>query len=352
MGIRAIAAKLIHRIRPIVQDRTLTVQTDLANYCNLRCRMCFFYTGSPEVRIRLSFDEFLKRFDSFADRIHTFGLSCATEPLVMREEDLRRVFKWIRDRAIPESFMVTNAMLLRPKLAEVFIDSGLSRLVVSLDSHIREKYEAIRLGAKFETVIKNVRYFDDYRRSKGLASPQLQINCVLMRRNIEEVGPFLDFIHELGADAVDFRHLVPYSGLDIERESLVHFKELTNENLRIARAKCAELGVRIASIPDEFSFAAEPAGPQEPTKRACLIPNTFLYVRPDGNIQPCVLWFGEEPVGNLANEVFETVWNQPAYATFRDEVSRGILTRRCCRTCPSIGGGSVDNEGSFEEKSP
>jgi len=173
-----------------------------------------------------------------------------------------------------------------------------------------------------------------------------------MRRNIEEVGPFLDFIHELGADAVDFRHMVPYSGLHIEEESLVHHKELCNKHLRIARAKCAELGIRIASIPDEFSLDGGPATPHGPTKRACNVPKTFMYVRPDGGVQPCTLWFGEAPVGNLAKEEFATVWNEPHYATFREEVAQGILTHKCCQTCPSLGGGCVDNESSFEEKLP
>ncbi len=75
-----------------------------------------------------------------------------------------------------------------------------------------------------------------------------------------------------------------------------------------------------------------------------------MYVRPDGGVQPCVMWFGEEPVGNLAKDDFATVWNDPGYVALREEVAHGILTRRCCRTCPSLGGGSVDDEGSFEEK--
>jgi radical SAM protein with 4Fe4S-binding SPASM domain len=313
--------------------------------------MCYFYAGNPEVKVRVGFEDFRKRFDPFADRIHSFGISCATEPLVAHHEDLFQVFKWIRDRGIPDSFMVTNGMLLRPKIAEAFVDAGLSRLVVSLDSHVRERYEAIRVGANFDTVVKNVRHFTEYRRSRGLAFPKLQVNCVLMRRNIEEVGPYLDFIHDLGADAVDFRHMVPYSGIGIEEESLVHYKELCNSHLRIARTKCAELGIALASLPDDFSLGTAPVRQQGPTKRTCNVPKTFMYVRPDGGIQPCVLWFGEDVVGNLAKDDFATVWNEPRYAAFRDEVARGILTRKCCQTCPSLGGGSVDNEGSFAAKS-
>ena len=346
------AAKALHRLGFASNERTLTVQTDLANFCNLRCRMCYFYAWRPEVRVRLDFDEFRRRFDSFAHRIRTFGVSCATEPLVVPEEELYQVFGWIRARGIPDSFMVTNAMLLRPRIAETFINAGLSRLIVSLDSHVKETYEGIRLGARFETVVENVRYFRDYRTSKRLTSPALHVNFVMMRRNIEEVGPYLDFVHELGADAVDFRHLVPYSGFGLGNESLVHHKELCNKHLHVARAKCTELGIRIANIPDDFSLGAGSVRPQGPTKRSCNVPSSFIYVRPDGGIQPCTLWFGEEAVGNLANDDFATVGSEQHYATFRDEVAHGVLVRRCCKSCPSLGGGGVDNESSFEEKSP
>lgn len=348
--LRALAARVVRHLWPGAKRRTLCVQTDLANFCNLRCRMCYFFAGQPEEKIRINFDEFRRRFDPFADRIQTFGLSCATEPLVVRDEDLMGVLGWLRRRRIPDSFMVTNAVLLRPKIAEEIVASGLTRLVVSLDSHDKEVFESIRIGASFDTVIRNVRHFTAYRRSQGLSKPELHVNCVLMRRNIEGVGAFVDFVHELGADAIDFRHMVPYAGLGIDEESLVHHKQLCNAHLRIARDRCKKLGLRVVAIPAEFGPATDAPRPAAPTKVVCKVPSTFLYVRHDGSIQPCVFWFGEDPVGNLASGDFESVWNAPLYAALRDETARGVFTRRCCRTCPSLGGGSVDNESSFGER--
>jgi radical SAM protein with 4Fe4S-binding SPASM domain len=351
IGIRELAGKVGRRLRRTAGGRTLSVQTDLANFCNLRCRMCYFHAGNPEVKIRVSYDEFCRRFDPFASRIYSFGLSCATEPLVLPEDDLFRVFDWVHNQGIPDSFMVTNAVLLRPRVAERFVDAGLSRLVVSLDSHVKENFEAIRVGARYSSVVDNVRHFSEYRRSRGLNTPTLQINCVLMRRNIEETGDFVGFIKEIGADAVDFRHVVVYEGLDMESESLLHYKQLCNKHLQIIRERCHECKLRIVSMPDDFSLTSQPPACDAPTKRACRIPKTFIYVRPTGEIQPCVFWFGEDPVGNLAEADFATVWNEPGYARFREEVASGILRRKCCLTCPSLGGGSVDSDSSFESKS-
>jgi radical SAM protein with 4Fe4S-binding SPASM domain len=75
-----------------------------------------------------------------------------------------------------------------------------------------------------------------------------------------------------------------------------------------------------------------------------------MYVRPNGEIQPCVFWYGEEPVGDLSETDFATTWKDPEYAALREEVARGVFTRRCCRTCPAQGCGSVDDDGSFAAK--
>ena len=63
------------------------------------------------------------------------------------------------------------------------------------------------------------------------------------------------------------------------------------------------------------------------------------------------MWFGEDPAGNLATHDFASVWEEPRHARLRDDAASGVLTRACCATCPSLGGGSVDNDRAFDERS-
>lgn len=364
------------------KERFLTVVTDLSTFCNLKCRMCYFSVDSDWEKTRVTHEQFRTLFGSYADRIKTIGLSCANESLVARKSDLFRIFEYVKEWRIPEAFIITNAVLLSREISEKLVECGITSLQVSLDSHIKEKFEAIRVGAKFETVIENVRYFVKHRREKNASHPILQFNCVLMRCNIEEMAEYLDFIAELGAELVDFRHVVLYEGLGLEEQSLVGHKELTNRYLSVIRTKCAELGISIVALPEQFSIEEPPAcapGGQEPEPapsgtelertviddalpveppadmppapgHICTLPLSYMYVQPDGGVRPCTYWYGQKPIGNLGEVDFDTLWNKDEYVQLRQEVSRGIFKRHCCQTCPTHGSGLVDDEGSFEAK--
>ncbi len=41
------------------------------------------------------------------------------------------------------------------------------------------------------------------------------------------------------------------------------------------------------------------------------------------------MWFGEDPVGDLARSDFAGVWSEPRYARFRERAAAGILDREC-----------------------
>lgn len=425
--------------------RFLEVQTDLTNYCNLKCRMCYFSMEKGYERNTLSFESFEQLFGGFADRIKMLGLSCATEPLLARKKDLFKILDFVKENRIPKSCIVTNATMLSKPIAEKLVEASISTVQVSIDSHIKSKYENIRIGANFDRVVRNVKYLIDYRNRVGASNPKVQINCVLMKDTLEDVPGYLDFVYELGVDIVDIRHLVVHAGCEIEDQLLFKHRALTNLYFDYIRKRCRKLKLYLHHIPENFSESTftreeieeakgvtlpspsekvslistmgegplealpkneephdrldkaepipskskepseergmppEPSPSQEfdqplddselhadrpspeeskptelpapdPSGRRCLIPLGFMQVRPDGNVLPCCCWYGEEPIGNIVEAGFEALWNRKDYVEFRQQVSKGIFTRDCCRNCPELGSGLVDNKSGFEEK--
>ena len=53
----------------------------------------------------------------------------------------------------------TNGTMLSEELARKFLKSGATRLRFSLDAATKETYEKVRLGAKYETTMKNIERF-------------------------------------------------------------------------------------------------------------------------------------------------------------------------------------------------
>ncbi len=181
-------------------------------------------------------------------------------------------------------------------------------------------------------------YLVHYKKEKNSTFPHLRFNCVLARWNIEDVSEYLEFVYSLGADSIDFRNLIVYTGLNMENQSLNMVKSLTNEYLDIARSKCNELGIQIYAMPNNFVLDSleetqNKDGNSEPYEYICTVPQDSLFITADWDLLPCCFWLNELPMGNLMKNDFDAIWNNKEYIELRDEVAQGIFKRTCCQNC-------------------
>jgi MoaA/NifB/PqqE/SkfB family radical SAM enzyme len=91
----------------------------------------------------------------------------------------------VRERGVPYSHIITNGTVLTGRTIGKILDAEISRLTFSIDGGTKETYEAIRIGACFENVIRNIQLFQAMRDERGAILPQLRINHVLTRWNID-----------------------------------------------------------------------------------------------------------------------------------------------------------------------
>ena len=64
----------------------------------------------------------------------------------------------------------TNAHYLKPEMAEKTIESGLDRLIISIDGTTQETYESYRIGGKLEKVLEG---------AKDIIAAKKKINSLL-----------------------------------------------------------------------------------------------------------------------------------------------------------------------------
>jgi hypothetical protein len=69
--------------------------------------------------------------------------------------------------------------------------------------------ESIRLGCRYEQVLGNIIALRDLRHECGTRQPAFVFNFVMMNRNIHEAPAFVRMAQALGAESIDFRHMVP-----------------------------------------------------------------------------------------------------------------------------------------------
>ena len=133
--------------------------------CNLRCPFCMQvdekFTSNQEMMGMMDLDLFKKIIDeAYEFGTQTITLTGRGEPTI--HPRLGEMLEYCSGKFI-ELKMNTNATRLNEKLIHKILKSGMTELVFSVDSHYKEEFESLRVGANFELVVSNVKKFKEIR---------------------------------------------------------------------------------------------------------------------------------------------------------------------------------------------
>lgn len=310
--------------------RNLRVFMDQNNKCNLKCTMCGF--SDPRVPALKKHDMPRWLYDKVAEQVFPrasyLALSCLTEPLMTRDFGDRLAALAGHGDALSE--VVTNGVLLTPTIMEKMMAAPLRRLAFSLDGATPATYEAIRVGARFETVVANVRRAARMKEEARAAFPRLRINHVISEANVDEFPAFLDLVESLGAQGIDVRTAAPYSDAVYKGTSDPAFYEKVRRWRDLLDAFCERTGIENLGIlrwqPGRIELF-DPSG----ERQTCRRPWESLGIHANGDVVPCMSWT-REPFGNLAREDFDAIWNGPLLGALRsefDETLPGVDCENC-----------------------
>jgi radical SAM protein with 4Fe4S-binding SPASM domain len=312
--------KLLWRGPSPTTDRFLSVFMDQNNKCNLRCQMCGF--SDRRVATLRKYDLPRWAYDRIAaelfPRANYVCLSLMTEPFMTR--DFPERLAALRTHGVPFSDVITNGTLLSEESIAMILDSGLTRLIVSIDGGTKEIFEAVRVGANFERVAANFALLRTRRRERNATLPRLRINHVLSEINIDHFDAFLALVESLDAEEVAVRTVSRMSEAVIQESSDAVFWEKVRAIRVKLSAFCARTGVVDAAFLrdrhttiDLFTDAGE--------KLICRTPWTTIAVHPSGDVYPCMAW-SRPPIGNLTRQTFDEIWNAAPLNALRDEFER------------------------------
>jgi radical SAM protein with 4Fe4S-binding SPASM domain len=327
------------------------VQIEPVGQCNLACRMCpVAYRGEGNGRgttgkapAFMSFDAFTRVLEEFPDirELHLQGLG---EPLLHP-----RFFDMVRHAAARGIEVTTNTNMtaMSERRAEECVASGLTRMYVSLDAAQREAYEYIRTGARYDRVLRNLRWVVDAKRRLRADAPEIHLVAVVMRRNLEELPGLVRLAHEFGLQGISVQHLAhdfSESSLPEKYRPMREFVDrqtlLEEDPARIAKyfgealATAGTLGVKLR-LPRPQP-RPHPEGTSGRTR--CDWPWRGSYISYSGEAMPCCMVATPDRInfGNMTREGVVRVWNNEAYRAFREglasdeppEICRGCAVYR------------------------
>ena len=311
------------------------LQVEVTSACNLRCTMCLVRYRPPVNKLAGAMP--LEMFDRLVGEVplRQLTLQGLGEPLLAPH--LPEMIATAVRRGIRVGFN-TNATLLNRRRAEELVAGGVDWLHVSLDGASPGVYEAIREGARFDTVIENLAGLVRAKRAAGSSTPWIRVVFVAMRDNVTELPALVRLLGEIGVDELRVQNL---SHSFDDTDPAGQYEEIRTFTEEQALWTGADLARATAAFEQARGTAAGngirlrlPRLRDSGGGGGCTWPWDAAYITSAGRVQPCCMVMGDDRVslGDLTEAGFPEIWRGAAYRDFRRRLA-SAEPPDVCRGC-------------------
>lgn len=161
----------------------IEMNNSIATTCNLNCIMCpFNHTYCKrEVELYHIVNKLITKYNPIRWSPTELG-----EPFLYKKE----LYEILDNNSFKEIFMFTNASLLDDNdINKLATYKNIKEIVISMDSHVKETYEKIRIGSNYNKVINNIMKL----KNSGI---KISVNYVAQMTNKNEIMDAINFFKE------------------------------------------------------------------------------------------------------------------------------------------------------------
>ncbi|MFN0035740.1 MAG: radical SAM/SPASM domain-containing protein [Saprospiraceae bacterium] len=295
--------------RPVQWGLPVTVSIEPTTACNLRCPECpSGLRAFSRDTGNLKEDFFRRAIEELHRELLYLIFYFQGEPYI--NPKFLDMVKFAHSKKI-FTITSTNGHFLDDDNARRTVESGLDRLIISVDGTTQETYEQYRIGGKLDTVLQGARNMVKWKKRLKSRSPHLIFQFLVVRPNEHQIPEIRRLAREIGVDEVklktaqvyDYQHgnpLIP----TIDRYA--RYRQMPNGDWRVKHAltpHCWKLW------------------------HACVV--TW-----DGIVVPCCFdKDAQHRLGDLKTTPFRTLWHSSAYYDFRRAILRGRDQIDICQNC-------------------
>jgi hypothetical protein len=274
-------------------DRPLHLDVDLTTVCDLACPMC--PAGRPDEGLFPGLGLFMSETtyqaalrEASAWKLPSLRLGVTGEPLLVPE-----IARWVAEAKAADVLdvaLITNGQRLDEETGRALIESGLTKLMISVDAATARTYAEVRPGGNFEKLVENLRNFLALRAALKNSTPLVRLSFVEMTANVAERDLFREKF-SVSADWLVFQNY-----------------------LNARQRPGSDLAPTRIAPPDR-----------------CPDPLTRLALQVDGGLFPCCSDFGRlSPLGRFPEASLAEVWNsKEALALCDPAAPKPTACRRC-----------------------
>ncbi len=206
----------------------------------------------------------------------------------------------------------TNAHYLNDANARRTVESGLDRLIISVDGTTQEVYQQYRVGGKLTKVLEGAKNIMKWRKELGSKTPLVVFQFLVVKPNEHQVNEIRLLAEEIGVDDVWYKTAQVYDFVN-DPNNLIPGID------KYSRYKKKEAGGYTS---------------KNKLSNHCWKLWHSNVITWDGLVVPCC--FDKDAMhqlGNMKMQSFREIWNNENYRQFRKELMSGRKNIDICANC-------------------
>lgn len=311
-GVKVLSSFYVSRLtgKPVQWGYPVSVSFEPTTSCNLRCPECpSGLRAFTRPTGMLKKDFFSQTIDEIHKELLYLIFYFQGEPYL--NPDFLEMVKYASSKKIYTATS-TNAHYLNDAIAKKTIESGLDRLIISVDGTTQEVYQQYRVGGNLQKVFEGARNIVKWKKTLHSKKPFVIFQFLVVKPNEHQVDEIKKLAKEIGVDQVRFKTAQVY---DYEKDP----NQLIPETGKFSRYKKL----------DDGSYV-----PKNKMANHCWKLWHANVITWNGLVVPCC--FDKDAthqLGSLQNQSFKQIWNNEQYRTFRKKLMTGRKQIDICANC-------------------
>jgi radical SAM protein with 4Fe4S-binding SPASM domain len=201
----------------------------------------------------------------------------------------------------------TNAHFLNDENAKKTIQSGLNRLIISIDGATDETYKKYRIGGDLEKVKMGIANLSKWKKQLKASNPHVVLQFIVFKHNENEVDDFIKFAKQSGANdyVLKSAQIYDFENADDLLPVNAKYKRYSNKN-------------KIEAVENNRCWKMW---------HSCVI--TW-----DGKVVPCCFdKDANHAMGDLNQQSFTEIWTGSRYQKFRNQLFKSRKEIAMCANC-------------------
>ncbi len=287
----------------------MSISFEPTTSCNLRCPECPSGLRSfTRPTGMLEGDLFRRTIDELSDTLLYLIFYFQGEPYL--HPKFLELVKYASQKGIYTATS-TNAHYLTDAAARRTVESGLDRLIVSIDGTTQDVYQQYRVGGNLEKVLDGTRNILKWKRELKSKTPHVVFQFLVVRPNEHQIEDVKRLAKEMGVDEV---------------------------GLKTAQIYDYEHGDPLIPTIEKYSRYAQQTDGTYKIKNGldghCWKMWHSCVITWDGKVVPCC--FDKDAhyrLGDVSETSFKELWQSDAYRQFRQSLIRSRSEIEMCKNC-------------------